>query len=260
MKVTHNVVALVAAVGLVAFVTLEARAESVRVVEWSFNGNSNDSSGYGNAGSVDGSTSYVSGKWGQAISLAAGASVANSSAINLPVNSSDPWSINVWLKLDSEPASLSYICGFGTGVDVGGTDDIGNQRAFINFGSGFYFWGNAADIDSGAAYGSDANWHMFTITSDGVNLSMYRDSSLVKGPEALPALQATASQVRVGGVSTWNATWTGSVDEFTVWRGALTQAQINSLATVNAIPEPCTCILLVSGLCGILAWAARKGK
>ena len=106
------------------------------VHRWSFDGNLTDSSGSGNTGTFTGTDgSYVTGQFGQGISLAAGDMVASNPAANIPTLGTDNWTINYWLNLSAAPAGLSYIAGFGDGTNPRGT------LAFDTAGNGnFYFW------------------------------------------------------------------------------------------------------------------------
>lgn len=277
MKVLRNTVILATATSLVMLVTLNARADLQQVVHWAFDGNTNDSSGFQNNGSLGGGdTSYESGKWGQAISLTEGAYVHNNAATDLPLNATDSWSMNLWLSLSSQPESLSDLAQFGIRQN---SDYVGQSRGFLQYGSGgqgFYFWGNSADLSSDTTYTADDQWHMYTITYAGntQEMRMYRDGGLMKlQTVALATASGIADstgtklrdprEVDVGGPSPWRPNsggWAGKVDEFTIWRGELTQNQIANLTTTNAIPEPSALLLLCCGLCGMLAYAWRRQK
>ena len=106
---------------------------------------------------------------------------------------------------------------------------------------------------------------------------MYRDSTLVKtGTVSLVDATGTPlvsgypnvspTEIDVGGTSPWTpgtGGWAGAADEFTIWNGVLTQANVTNLYASNAIatPEPSTAVaLMTAGLVGLLAYAWRKRK
>ncbi|AQT68760.1 Immunoglobulin I-set domain protein [Anaerohalosphaera lusitana] len=226
------------------------------VHKWSFEGNTLDTSGSGNDGTVNGGTaSYVSGQFGQAISLDAGVSVdaAAGTTANVPTQATDSWSMNMWLNIDTPLPSLAALAGFSAREDYSGneTEDEGGTRRIFNAfgGSGdndIYFWGLSwlseppiyGDISfAGNEYASDSQWHMYTFTFDGTTLTGYVDGTAIGTgtPELVDALN---DAVFVGGTSLWGSTFAGSFDEFTIWNGALSEGEISDLYDYNAFVTP----------------------
>lgn len=209
------------------------------VHSWRFEGNTDDTSGSGNDGAVvDGNAVYVPGAFGQAVMLEPGVSIVDPNASNLPIDANDAWSMNIWMNLDQAPVFLGYIAGFGGATASDNPAANGSRRAYLQFGAGYYAWGYSVDLDSGVAYDADGLWHMYTITFDGTDLSMYRDAELLiqqpptltGAPDADPVSYIdTLPIVQVGGTSFWGATMPGSYDEFSIWRGALNQDDVNDL-------------------------------
>jgi hypothetical protein len=212
------------------------------VHHWAFEGNTLDSSPSGNDGTITGQIEYTTGVIGQALVLdALNDLVEDDDAENLPLEPEDSWSMNVWYNLGNFP-SLAYGGGFG--------DRFNNLtiRAYLSFGpaasgedNAFYFWGANIDVYAGASYETDGEWHMYTITFDGENMKMYKDANEVietdidkqgdfilddfAGRGTLPPV------VSVGGPSLWDQFVDGAVDEFAIWSGALTDAEIMNLYT-----------------------------
>ena len=209
------------------------------VHQWRFDGDTTDSSGSGNDGDTFGDITYTEGISGQALVLdEIDDLVENDSAQQLPISAEDTWSMNVWYNLFDFP-SLAYGGGFG------GRDDDARVRSFLSFGAGgaednaFYFWGSNIDVYAGAEYETDEQWHMYTITWDGTDISMFIDAELVLATDVDKQGEFIADEflargeiepiVSVGGPSNWDQGVDGVVDEFAIWNGALTQEEISGL-------------------------------
>ena len=238
---------------LAAGLPRSAHAATV-VADWRFNGNTNDSSVNGNNGTITGSTSYVTGKSGQAIRLENGAGVTIPVAAALPLGANSSWTINLWLAFSSGPAHLTSIAGFGKQNSFA-PEITGQARSLAQVGGNVYLWQiNSPDVDSSTPYIADGTFHMYTITSSNTapgtaDLKIYRDSALVTSTSRNNVADALGTTIFVGGTSQWGNTWAGSVDEFTLWNGALTQTEVN---TLYAVPEPSAyglLLLSMSSLC-----------
>jgi len=242
-----NVLATSAMVVVGCTVCHEAGAQSL-VHQWSFENDYLDTSGSGNHGTPSGAPSFAGGKFGQAVSLNSGADGVHLDffAENLPLAATDLWSMNVWLNLATPPANLEHIAGFSLDngfISTGGADN-GRARSFISQtvagNVNYYFWGGNADRASGVGYDADSQWHMYTISYDGTNINMYKDAVLViSAPPAPNAFQLAYDEVHVGNPSQWLPdAFTGIVDEFTIFNGALSDGQVGGLLYNNDINQP----------------------
>lgn len=249
MNISRNILMTTALVLLGAGLPLSAPAATL-VADWSFNGNTNDSSGNGNNGTISGSTSYVTGKSGQAISLATGASVSNATASLLPLGADYSWTINLWLAFSSAPANLTSLAGFGKQNSFA-PEITGQARSLVQVDGNVYLWQiNSTDVASSTPYIADGTFHMYTITSSNTasgtaDIKIYRDSTLVTSTSRNGIVDALGSSIFVGGTSQWNNQWAGYADEFTLWDGALTQTEVN---TLYAVPEPSGYTLILFGM------------
>lgn len=196
---------------------------ATKILEWSFNGNTNDTVGT-NHGTSYGSPQYVAGVNGQAINFVSqGDLVANISATGLPVLAGDKWSINMYVK--TEVSQLwTVLGGFGyAGVPELG---VGKERYILDLGQ-YYFWGGVGQ-DVGTGAGLDlGKWQMLTVTCDGSLVSMYKNGVLLASGS--PALADTVQEVGVAFQGALGTTWIGKMDEFTIWDRPLTGNQINEL-------------------------------
>jgi hypothetical protein len=230
---------LLAAVAVMATPAAETSGATL-VHHWRFDGDTTDSSGSGNDGEPFGDITYTDGISGQALLLdEVDDLVENDAAQQLPVLPEDTWSMNVWYNLGYFP-SLAYGGGFG------GREDNSRVRSFLSFGpagdhedNAFYLWGSNIDVYADAQYLTDDQWHMYTITWDGMDIAMYIDAELVHVTDVDKQGEFIADEylargeiepiVSVGGPSHWGEQLDGAVDEFAIWNGALTEEEVLNL-------------------------------
>ena len=92
---------------------------------------------------------------------------------NLPVHGSDPWTINLMLKIAKQPPNRTLIAGFGAVEDTSG-----HGRYLAKFGNGIHFWASHHDGESTTQL--DLNkWQMLTATYDGQTVRMYKNAELI---------------------------------------------------------------------------------
>ncbi len=255
------------AAALVLVVATSPLANAATIVhEWKFEDNLLDTSGSGNDGTATGAPSYIGGKFGAAITIAAGESVDNLAPTNIPVGAGDAFSLNLWYKRDSAAVSKSYFGGIGD-RGTGGQ----SNRAIYSFGTGgnpsnnIYFYSHSGDISTATPFSADDKWHMITVTgattanAGELKLDVYHDSIWIDGDTK--SLNGVVAQVGVGGdIAALSGSYDlGGIDEFTVWEGALSQANIDTLFatnTVESVPEPST--ILLTGLALTMLSAGRR--
>jgi HEAT repeat protein len=152
------------------------------------------------------------------------------SAKGLPLAAGDAWSINAFVWVDQPLAELTIVGGFG---DVVTAEPKGCQRYLINLHKGIHFWGSAVDVNAGLPF-DVGGWQMATITYDGTQVALYKNGKRVFAKAE--KLEATAAVVALAPADHWKkgTRFAGKLDEFSIWRGALTQDQINGLAAALA--------------------------
>lgn len=75
----------------------------------------------------------------------------------------------------------------------------GMRRAFLSYLNNYYFWGGAADWNTGISFDTDGRRHVVGFVGDGTNLRFYRDGVLRAGPQAYPGGLAASLSTLVFG-------------------------------------------------------------
>jgi alpha-mannosidase len=143
---------------------------------------------------------------------------------NLPTGASAPWTINMFVRTDKQPANRTVIAGFGRCDDkVGATG-----RYLSKFGSGIHFWSRNADVEGNTAL--DLNqWQMLTATSDGSTIRLYKNAKMIA--EQAAALADDEPIITLLPLDPWEnkRRFAGEVRGFTVWDSALTPDSLGVL-------------------------------
>ncbi len=141
----------------------------------------------------------------------------------LPIAGNDPWTINLFVRTDQAPADLTTLGGFGDDSDTDGT-----QRYLVNFQGGIEFWASNIDIASGIPL-DVGKWQMLTATYDGQTVRIYKNGALIKAQDAVLADAAPIVKIAPPGPWPKGHKFSGSIQNFTLWNGPLSPAQIQSL-------------------------------
>lgn len=189
-----------------------------------------DTSGNGNVGIPYGTTEFVDGlASGQCVKIDpqeiygfydhVDAQIENAAA--LPLGADDPWSMNFYVNLASNPSSPTLFAGFGA-------TDIGTGRWVGRF-NGVHFWGgNNIDVSSSRQY-RYGQWQMVTATYSGTELALYLNGELLATGSPSGFVDA-AERVSIAGWNPWGNHMNGLVDDFTLYSGVLSRGEIAALA------------------------------
>jgi hypothetical protein len=242
---------------LVLFIVLPALAvDPVKVVEWKLDEvggaaldtswNGNDSTDFEALGSWQKNPRRTEGLAGNCAVFRGAfpddsdlAYLTKNAALNLPVDANAPWSINMYVFIDvGQGPTNAPIGGFG-----------GTQEAVANKGKGRYVFSSDHSIAFWAGYGTgDANmvntgvsfsvskWQMITVTYDGTTTKIYKDGALIGSSTSLVYVTLPSTTPKPKATLSPFMTFRGSIDEFTVWSGALQQAAITNLASLVKTP------------------------
>ncbi len=203
-----------------------------------------DSSGNGNDGSFVNSPDYVTGIMGTALAFDPNDSVKLLNAVNLPLKASESFSINVFLKSNQIPENAPLV-GFGdiynaqTRYDNGET---GWMRGFLQSSNVLRSWGWGADLVTGEAFTLN-QWQMLTICYDGYTgeSDVYRNGYLIANDaiqltDAEPAVWLSAA-LDVAEITNYEE-YVGLVDDFRIYKGELSEDQIQNLLPFAHNPHP----------------------
>jgi len=255
MKINHRKIQLLVAIAFLA--SLAGISHGTEVLQWSGETNTAgafiDASGNGNTGDADGGATLAisaPGLVGNAIYLDGnGAFVQNWNTTGLPTLAADTWSMNAYVKFDAAAENWAQIYNFGSGsydtknrglVTISPPDPP--TLRFVTSSAGDDQLFTTAITDVGV-------WHMFTVTCDGANITMYRDGTQI-GTEPYTSGAGTITLAdgdprAMVGRPGWSTYIEGLVDEFTIWDNTLNQTEINVLAQA-LVPEPASMLIMSS--------------
>ena len=229
---------------LLAFIpTLATGAE--KVLHWPFEGSLSDTSSSNNGGAYSeaGSPTFVEGRFGTAVRLESGESIACASATNIPTAKGESWAINFWSRLTTPLPDGAILGGFG-----GRTETFDDKRFIICFNESIYFWEGDGrrqrrDLDSETRFPADGKWHMYTVMFDSSvqRLALSVDAKEIAVMQPVTTLADALPGASVGGAPDFfGESFQGELDEFAIWVGNLTRPQIQRLFTKNSaiLPPP----------------------
>jgi len=142
----------------------------------------------------------------------------------LPVKANDPWTLNLFCKVDDQPEDLTLIAGFGRAID----GRQGTGRYFSKFSKGINFWICNADVGTEVPLDL-GKWQMLTATFDGSTIRLYKNGQKIA--EEADTLSDDRAQVEVMPLDAWDRkrVFPGNVRDMTIWNEALPELAIKRL-------------------------------
>ncbi|UYV12915.1 MAG: chitobiase/beta-hexosaminidase C-terminal domain-containing protein [Phycisphaera sp.] len=142
----------------------------------------------------------------------------------LPVNAGDPWTINVWAKMEGQPTNHTVLVGFGNCDARNG----GQARYLTKFASGVHMWSHNQDVPSRTQYDT-GRWQMITATYDGRVGKLYKDGKLIG--QRTVRLSDDANLIQIAPLDPWDRRYQfgGDLAGLTIWDQALTEQAIDTL-------------------------------
>jgi hypothetical protein len=212
---------------------------------WPFNGNSNDESGNGNNGTVNGATLTADrfGNANKAYSFNGSNNSITTSLTNIPGNS---YTISTWFNTATQQIN-----------EIG----LVVSRTTSNVSTGLYLFNNIQYLQSTSTCSSfhynsyvvnalnDSNWHFYAATFNGSTFCIYVDGNLVSSINSNIQMCINAPFVFGNDNLVPNRFFNGIMDDVGIWNRALTaceikdlyNAQLNSSASIQAGTDVSIC-------------------
>ena len=142
----------------------------------------------------------------------------------LPVKATEPWTLNLFCKVDDQPEDLTLIAGFGRAID----GRQGTGRYFSKFTKGINFWICNADVTTEVPLDL-GKWQMLTATFDGTTVRLYKNGEKIA--EQADILSDDRAQVEVMPLDAWDRkrVFGGEVRDMTIWNEALPDTAVKRL-------------------------------
>ncbi len=142
----------------------------------------------------------------------------------LPVKAGDPWTLNMFVKMDKQPANRTIIAGFGKCEQA----SEGGARYMAKFVNGVQFWSHNRDVSGGTPL-DVGRWQMLTATYDGKTLRLYKDG--VKIGERQAQLSDDENVVNIAPADPWEKKrkFEGEIGGLSIWGAALGDEAVKSL-------------------------------
>lgn len=209
----------------VSFHWVYADTTSGLVAHWKFDENSGttatDSSGNGNTGTLGGKTSFVPGRFGNAVRVPSDVPYSNTyvriNTNKMPANNA-PQSISLWFNRDGT-GSDDFIS-----LDNSSNSAIGLSNTYLSA----FKWGGWEIVSS--FFVPSANiWHHLVYTYDGTTHTLYYDGSFFKSSNVAPNT-AIPTIVRIGRGARNCCSWGNvTIDDVRIYNRALSATEIQQL-------------------------------
>lgn len=212
---------------LFASVSLGLAVDKDLVAYYSFNGNTNDTSGNKNNGDIVGRSNWDAGKFGKAIHLNAGehVQIQASNTLHKDLFKTDPYTISVWINPTFEGGDWQHIW-------RSLPEASGHNTLFLNKNDALLSWRGRTSAGWTTLCQTDAGviemgvWAHVIVQSDGSTFRIYIDGEMAKEADF---------QETVGGIDTYRfggdgtEGYGGAIDDAAIYSRALDEKDIKAL-------------------------------
>jgi len=209
------------------------------VAYYPFNGNSNDESGNGNHGVLNGATLSTNrfGTANSSVSFSQNPSYMTAPGGALPTGQQAK-TLSFWLKAETLSGVLPAVVSFGGVNSAGNAFGIGYGPN--SSGSGAYFWGHGVDV-TGTSQISSNVWCQLVATFDGNGSVLLYQNAQNVGAIPNSGLNTTSSGLYVGrwrpeDFSGFVSQLNGQIDDIRVYNRALSASEVDQLYSAEAPP------------------------
>ena len=205
-----------------------------------FEGSAGRSADAGGVGAVIGDYAYIPGSNTGRLSAGSAGFLTDINA----VAGGQQMSISYWQNLSGTPSSTAFWAN-----SPGATGTNRGMSAHTPWSDGNTYFDTSGCCDpqqrvSGPLGATVGTWELMTFVYDNGNKSVYRNTTLITSGTGATPLLANFDAFYVGNAANGTEGMSASIDNFTIWNGALTLAEIGAI-----VPEPTTGLLgLVAGL------------
>jgi hypothetical protein len=162
-------------------------------------------------------------------------------------------SVTFWQNLNSAPNATAFWAESPSATGLNGM----SARTSSPDGMGFFDTSGCCESPgnrlSGALGASIGTWELMSFVYDNGTKSIYRGTTLIASSTGALPLKTDFTGFYIGNSNNWSGGMLGRIDDFTIWKGALTPAEIGALV----VPEPATGLL---GLVAALSLGLRRRR
>lgn len=162
-------------------------------------------------------------------------------------------SITFWQNIDSATNAIAF---WAESPSATGGSGMSARTSSLD-GIGFFDTSGCCESPgsrlSGALGASIGTWELMSFVYDNGTKSIYRGTTLIASSTGALPLKTDFTGFYIGNSNNYSGDMLGRVDDFTVWKGALTPAEIGALV----VPEPATGLL---GLVAALGLGLRRRR
>ena len=201
---------------------------------WPFNGNSNDESGNGNNGTVNGATLTTDrfGVANKAYSFNGSNLVSNFITLNNPLNNSTTFTFSYWIKRTENIGAKWHIMILGSNA---------NHELLFNYDTLIYrnfYNGNLNDVK--AVISNNLDYNHICVTSNGNETKLIVNGNQI-GSINLAIISTINGTMHIGKHSAFQVSsatsFNGKLDDIAIYNRALSQQEITNLYSGSAPPS-----------------------